>query len=341
MIPNVVLRRAVRVAIAIFVGMLVCEIAELPYGIWISLVIILVMQSTSGATLRCGWQRFIGLIIGVFIGSLLLQAAPTLLWQEIIVIIVASVTFSMRLHYALHDSRMAIMMMVLMAMMLAMLTPPLTHNMVIYRLIYVGIGTVIALLVTLTCFPTTLQDKVEMGVQHAVKQSAFYAAAIFAMFAGKDEAAQKAQDQRTSFVACLRHYRHYFRDWLYEFGWLRKSRRRQYNQLIPLAEELGQVLMSMHVLAQQKWPVSLRKEITKVLEGVDDKIKHLVATICLQAQAAPLVSEVDDFTEHLAEIHAFYLVALKKHDSYTIRLLSWLISDLQQVGKLLQAMLQH
>ena len=67
MIP-VIWRRAIRIAVAVLIGVLGYEYFQLSYGFWTPLAILLVMQDTSGATLRRGCQRLMGLLFGRVIG---------------------------------------------------------------------------------------------------------------------------------------------------------------------------------------------------------------------------------------------------------------------------------
>ena len=255
-------------------------------------------------------------------------------------VVMVVIVFSLRPKYLIQDNLLVIPLMLLFGMMLAILLPELNNTFILSRVLDVVIGTVIAIVVTLILFPATLQNQVEIGVPAIVKQGVFYAAALFALFDNNNKAEQRAQTQCQQFLHHLRDHRHYFQDWLYEFSFRRKHRRR-YRRLIVLTEELSQILMSLHLLAQQKWSQPLRKEITTILYGIDDKVKHLVATVCLQTQDTPLVTEVDNFETELMEINTFYLIAFEKKDHHTVGLLSWLISDLENLGSVFQAMLRH
>lgn len=337
---SVAWRKGLRVAIAVVIGVLLYEYTDLQAGFWIPLTILLLVQETSGGTLRRGWQRFLGLLIGVSLGSLMVWLCPDLVWREWAIVMIAMLTFVFR-PYRLMSDGFLIMPMVLFGLLLAILVPTgLHHDLLVGRAFDVLIGAVLAVGATLCCFPNTLFYHVETGIPIIVKQGAFYATAIFALFHGEAQAQQQAELQRQTFLKHLGQQRHYFRDWLYELT-LQRQKRQHYQRLLFFTEKLSQILMSLHLLAQQNWPAPLKKSISEILVDVDDKMKHLVATVCLQTQDAPLISEVDDFDDILEQLNHYYLIAVEKDEYHIAGLLSWLMSDLDNLGQVCQAMLKH
>lgn len=335
-------RQPLRIFLAILIGALVYDTLQWRYGFWVPLMILLFLQGTVGETLRQGWRRFIGLLIGVFIGSSWLWwSVPTVLWREIAIVIIATLTFSLCLTRVLQRGWPTLVLTGLFGLLLALLVPEVSSHFVKERSFEVVVGAAIAVLVTLLIYPSTLKQQVETGVTFMLKQSAFYAGAIFSLFAGRtEEAQQHVQRQREQFLTHLRHHRHDFYNWLYELtGPYRK--RRRYHGLLILTEELSQILLSLQLLAEQAWPKPTQATVAALLQVVDDKLKHLVATICLQTQDAPLLTEVDHFENELAAIRDLHSAALEKGEQQAAALLAWLLCDIESLGKIFQTMLRR
>ena len=68
-----IFRRSARMAIAMFIAVLIYRLSNVTQGFWVPLTVAIVMQTTTAATLRKGLQRFLGTVIGIMIGILLLH----------------------------------------------------------------------------------------------------------------------------------------------------------------------------------------------------------------------------------------------------------------------------
>jgi uncharacterized membrane protein YgaE (UPF0421/DUF939 family) len=140
--PTIVL--AVKTAVAAVLSMYATNLLHLPQGYWAAISAIVVMQSEVGATLSASRDRLIGTAIGVVAGTLFgMLGGNSLLWFGLASILTTLICQVLGLE---QSYRMAC---VTVAIIMLVHAPEPVWNTAIRRFLEVGLGIVVALLLSL------------------------------------------------------------------------------------------------------------------------------------------------------------------------------------------------
>jgi MFS family permease len=141
---------ALRVGLCLLVAELVAVPWDQPWSYWIPLVVVLVLQRSVEATLARAWQRAIGTVAGVLVGSLFLSAFMPIWLLVLAVGLLSAVRPVLRVrNYTLYSVAMTPLIVIL----LDFGAGP-SSGVLFYRLIDTGIGFLIAVTVGALLWPS-------------------------------------------------------------------------------------------------------------------------------------------------------------------------------------------
>jgi len=336
-LSSLVMRRALRMAIAVLITAWVYHWFGYLSTFWMVLSLIIVMHDSSGRTLRKGVQRFVALIIGIVVGTWFLTWFKPSWELAIAVLVVISALYYVKIFNRWHRRIMIAPLTLLIGFTLAVLIAEPSHLLMLRRCYDAVFGAMIGILASFALFPNTLNEEVGDSAQETLKQSAFYIGAVLQALAGDKEALERVSRQKQLFFEWLTKNRRYCDDWAYEVGQPAEERHR-YHTLVSLVEQIAQILSSLELQAERGLLADIRERLEKPLRTLDDKIKHIIATICMQNKQSPMLSTVASLQPELILIEQTYEKAMlqNKHEAAMQVLL--LLYDLVDLERTLSGM---
>lgn len=202
------LRLATRIVVASLATFLLCRAFGLPQSQWAILTAIIVMQSSVGASLKATLDRFAGSIGGAFWGVCVLLAMPRETTSQMVLalaitLVPLALVAAFRPFYRIAPITGVILL----------LTPALQDKAVwltgLDRILEVGVGSVVAVIVALLVFPVRAHETLARSARGALGLLAELVDQLSATMAGRGDpraATQLHHDiRRARSATCLPH----------------------------------------------------------------------------------------------------------------------------------------
>ncbi len=133
---------ALRVAIAMCIGVFVFKYFDINHGYWIPLTIIIVIQPYYGATLKKGIERVVGTVAGIFIGGIItLLNFPHIFYVVVLVFVSFFIVYFIR-----HNYKVGVFFLTLMMVVLLHISSQSSWQLIVWRIISTFIGSVLAVI---------------------------------------------------------------------------------------------------------------------------------------------------------------------------------------------------
>jgi uncharacterized membrane protein YccC len=310
-LESLTLRRALRSAIVVFISILLYKELSITQGYWITLTAMIVVQTTVGATLRKGMQRFVGTLLGISIASLLILLIHNRIVIDLLFVFFLFATyffnpFSNLVNYGF----VVIPISIGVVFMMALITPDkVTVNIVYARFYDTLLGSALGILGSLVLFPNRVKREFKISKKNIRKQFADYFVAIIDMFLNVSGATEQARIKKLLVEEALLADRQFYLDRQYEIHFRRK-RRALDHKFLTLTEKMAQQLISLHHLAryplasdllqrQKHNLMEIRTLGSKALNGEGlniDAVKERLTN--LQKQIAALAKKQDNPANH-------------------------------------------
>ncbi|MEY4504042.1 MAG: hypothetical protein RL154_334 [Pseudomonadota bacterium] len=160
MINKSVLIHCVRLSIATFVAAIFGKIFNVGHMYWLMFTVVLVIQGEIGSSIKRSAQRFIGTLIGAPIGLIIIALVGS--YHVALLAIVAVALFILMLLFAPKAYGVAAIFITAAVMVVYAITgdTQMTQT-AISRIFDTSLGTVIAIVVSLTIFPVSLDKVIE------------------------------------------------------------------------------------------------------------------------------------------------------------------------------------
>ncbi len=281
LISSPLIRRALRMAIAMFMAVIAYRTIGLTQGFWVPLTVCIIMQTTTGATLRKGLQRLVGTFLGIIIGSLLVMWIHESLIIDILLVLFLFLAYALKAFNLTNYGIFVVPLTIMVVFLVSAVAPQEAYHLIWARLYDTALGAIIAVLITFLIFPISLKAEVKKGKVNIINAQAQYLDAIFNLLLQvAPDSAQQAMQKRHQFELALAENRRLYSDWVYELGLNFSSKNSQLNFLTQ-TEKLGQFLFALHHIARQGWPsdeLLLEKLISDLTE-----YRKILATISWSA----------------------------------------------------------
>lgn len=249
---SIFFRRALRTAIALFIGVIIYRYFNLTQGFWVPLTALIVMQATTAATLRKGLQRFLGTMLGVVLGTLAVEKIQVSYGIDLLLIVFFFITYYLKSFNLVNYGIYVVPLTVAVVFLLSAIVPQHAQVLITARLYDTLIGAALGVFVTLFVFPNSLRQDVTDGMENLITTQYRYLTAIINLLlqnGNREQQAKQAQEVRQQFECCLSANRRYFADWRYEL-WVRFRKAKTHENRLRLSEKMGQFLFSLHYLAR-------------------------------------------------------------------------------------------
>jgi uncharacterized membrane protein YgaE (UPF0421/DUF939 family) len=250
-IESLTLRRALRCAIVVFISVLLYRELSITQGYWITLTAMIVVQSTVGATLRKGLQRFIGTLLGISIASLLLLLIHNkYIIDALFVLFLFATYFFNPFSNLVNYGFVVIPVSIGVVFMMALITPDkVTVNIVYARFYDTLIGAALGIIGSFVLLPNRVKREFTISKDNIRKQLAEYFVAIMNMLLNNSGATEQARSKRMLVEEALLADRQLYLERIYEVHFRREQRNRD-KQFLLLTEKIAQQLFSLHHLAR-------------------------------------------------------------------------------------------
>lgn len=265
-VESLFLRRAFRSACAIFIATLIYRYYSLTQGFWVPLTTVIVMQATTAATLRKGFQRVIGTVIGIILGSLLAIKVKNPHAVDILLVCSFFITYYMKAFNLVNYGVFVVPLSFAIVFLVSALVPQEADALIWARLYDTTIGAFIGVLMTLLLLPSSIRPEFNKGIKNILDTSQAYFSAIIENLLQKPDSQQHLEQLCQQYEKCLTNNRLIFADSRYELSLQRKNRL-MHQRFLELTEKMGQFLFSLQHLVQHKLPSSELKKFNFFVEN--------------------------------------------------------------------------
>jgi uncharacterized membrane protein YccC len=167
---------ALRVAIALCIGVFIFMYFHINHGYWIPLTIIIVIQPYYGATLKKGIERVAGTIAGIIVGGIItLFNLPHLFYVVLLVIVSFYIVYFIR-----HNYKVGVFFLTLMMVILLHISSLASWQLIGWRVLSTCIGSVLAVLAGYAFWPMWEKQQFPTLMSNALQQNKNYLKLIIA-----------------------------------------------------------------------------------------------------------------------------------------------------------------
>ncbi len=279
-----VFRRALRMALAMFVGTVIYYYAHLMQGFWVPLTVCIVMQLTTGGTLRKGLQRFVGTILGLLIGFLLVEWIHSLWVIDLLLVVFLTLTYMTKAFNLVNYGIFVVPLSAMVAILVTFFVPHEANSLIVARLYDTTIGAALGVVFTLLIFPTSLKPEIEKNNQHTLQLQQHYLQAILQHLLRHDNSEALLKQSFNQFTTALMENRRLYADWVYEV-WFDSERKQTQQKFLKTTEKTGQALFALQELAREGLPDDTASELRDGLVKISEIVSAAAINITELKQA--------------------------------------------------------
>lgn len=295
-------RRALRSAIVVFLSVIIYHVFSLTQGYWVTMTAVIVVQATVGATLRKGFQRFLGTLLGVMIASLLLLWIHDRFMIEILMILFLFFTYFFNPYTSnlINYGFIMIPLSIMVVFLIALTNPEKINAGLVYARFYdTVIGAALGVLGSLFLFPNKTKGEFNTSKEYLQKQLADYFLAIMDMFLNRQNADIQAKAKKRQVEYALLSDRQFCLERRYETHF-RFSQHEIEKRFLEVSERMAQRLFSLHQQARYHLSPEIFEEMVEILIQLRDKGFEFLSKEAVSEEA--LLEILQLMQKHLAEI---------------------------------------
>jgi uncharacterized membrane protein YccC len=299
-----VIRRALSMAIAIFVAVLTDHFYSLTHEFWVPVITVFVVYMTVHMNLRQMLERIFVIFLTVLAASWLCD----FIHQQIVIDVIAIAIFV--LGYGLHAASLArghvISIPLLIAIVVLMMLIPFPSSMSLYERMHdVVLGGIVGVAASLLVFPGRPDVDFRQGVIPVLQAYSAYLAAIVDFLFRLPAAAEKANERKMRVEHVLQVHQEFFPDWVYDEGFNPALQQGHRHFLIKI-EQLGQVLFAMHQIARHDIDMTLLEEFREPIQHYMEQTENLIALFVARLNLQKIDNPVSDYAEEIAILEKTY-----------------------------------
>jgi len=252
-LESLIFRRALRSAIVVFLSVVIYQHFSLTQGYWVTLTAMIVVQATVGATLRRGFQRFLGTLLGVIIASLLLYFIHNRVIIDSLVILFIFFAYLVNPFNNLVNYGLVVVPMSLaVVFLIALMTPDKINAQIIFARFYdTVIGAILGVMGALIIFPNKVKHEFEASKKYLEEQMMDYYDAIIDMILNVPNAKNRANTKKILIETALLSDRQYYLERRYEIHFqFESSKYEKEKKFLEKSEKIAQQLFSVHQIAR-------------------------------------------------------------------------------------------
>jgi uncharacterized membrane protein YgaE (UPF0421/DUF939 family) len=297
-LDSIIFRRALRSAIVIFLSVIIYQHFSLMQGYWVTLTAIIVVQATVGATLRKGFQRFLGTLFGVVIASLLLFFIHNRIIIDILVILfIFSAYLFNPFNNLVNYGFVVIPTSIAVVFLIALITPDKINAQIIFARFYdTLIGAMLGVAGALFIFPNKVKHEFETSKKYLEKQLMDYYDAIMDMILNCPNAGNRAKMKKMFIEAALLSDRQYYLERKYEIQF-RAAKHKKEKNFLEKTEKISQQLFSLHQIARHfhlSEHIMMFKENFIQLKNIEENWDNLDEVLSLFQEKITQLAKTED-----------------------------------------------
>lgn len=285
-------KQAVKTAIAGLISLYVTKLFHLPQGYWAAISALIVMQSNVGATMAASRTRLAGTAVGAVVGGIFMAlVGSNMLGFALAVAIAFFVCDSLRLA---ESQRLATVTVAII-----MLIPAAASAWVVAldRFAEVALGIVIALVVSLTVWPSHARRSVRQGLSETLRKLALLYQAVMDSYRG--QASSSIKTLKAEVAAAVRNNSDLLQNALQEaFGPLRE--RETLALLVRQVERIFHAIETLEFAVRDSSSDSYVRNFEPGLEQLVGAIVTALATLSKSIASGKLYPEWPDLAAMIA-----------------------------------------
>jgi hypothetical protein len=298
-------RRALSAALGIFVAVILDHYFSKMQECWVPLSALIMMQMTIRTSLRLALQRFIVIILAVFVGSVVAQLINDHLIMNILV--VATFVMACYLHERYYfRARLLSVPLIVAVVVLIMLAPfPVTH--VLYpRMQDALLGGVIGLVSGLLFFPGRADVDFRTSIITILQAYKNYLLAIAdVLFQEGGEANEHIKAKKMEVERVLQIQRAFFPDWVYEAGF-NVALREGHRHFLVRTEQAGEILFALQHVARYQINAELLDKLRQPIMHSVEQTRVIIEALVTLLDLKKLEEPLPDFAEDMHALEDFF-----------------------------------
>ena len=278
-------RRAVRMALTIFIGVWFYRSLHLLQGFWVILTISIVMQTTVGASLRKGLQRLLGTFAGLLIGTLLVITIHNPLIIDILLVFFLFIAYWMKSFNAINYGIFVIPLTIMVVFLVSAVAPDEAHRLIYARFYDTALGGILAIIATFLILPNKVEPDFNRNAQALLETETEYFKAMTALLNGEDQKTAAHQAKVKLQKTLLRQHA-IAPEWRYEKA-LHPVLLTQHRHFLLQHEKIAANLFALHYLAEST--LKLETHSLGSLHAISthlDYLQHALGTTALHKKIA-------------------------------------------------------
>ena len=254
---NLYLRRALRMAIGMFIGVLLYHGLDLLQGFWVILTLIITMQATTAATLRKGLQRFVGTLLGILIGYAIISQIQNLWIIDSLLVVFLFLAYWLKAFNLVNYGIFVIPLTIMVVFLFSAIVPSEITALTWARLYDSSIGIVLGMLVTFLILPNSIKPILKQHLKQLKKCGLNYLQALIDFAETGSET--NVEQHHLAYLNALSKNRELFADWRYETLFSRKLRQHYFSTMQGLEHYVVLLAALHHLLRQNKEGLTVKQ----------------------------------------------------------------------------------
>ena len=301
------LKRSLSVALAVLIALLASSYLKLPEKYWVPITTLLVMQTAIGVIIRHGARRYLIIVAGIVVSTIIALGVKSSFWM----MPVAIVLFGLCCYYSKRDtlnySVLSGPFLLGLIFLIALLVPaqPILYQ----RLYAVTVGAGIAILANLIIFPVHPDVEFRQKVISVLRSYSEYLRAIFHLLYKDVDALKLVASERDKVEEMLLAQSVYFPVWVYEPGVVMALRQGHRHFLI-MVERIAQTLFSMHHEARYEFDPVLLEDLKIPLEDFIRQVENIINALIAVMNLNRLSEGQSDLEEEIIVLEKSFKTAV-------------------------------
>jgi uncharacterized membrane protein YccC len=299
-----VIRRALSMAIAVFVAVLIDRYYSVLQEFWVPLIAILVVYMTVQMNFRQSLQRVLVIVGTVFCASSLSGWMDQPVLTDVIVVAIFAIGYGFH-HTSLTKGHTVSIPLLIAVVVLMVLIPFPSSSTLFPRMHDVVLGGIVGVVAGLLIFPAQPDADFRKGVIPVLQAYNDYLLAIMELLFRLPKAELVAQQAKYRVELVLQVQQEFFPEWVYDAGFNPALQQGHRHFLIKI-EQLGQVLFAMHQIARHAIDAKLLEEFRESIQHYVEQARGLMVLFVARLNLEKIDKPMTDFSEEIVTLEKTY-----------------------------------
>lgn len=259
-LKSVLMRRAIRMMIAVLIGTVVFLMQRKSHGFWVPMTVTIIMQSTIGGTLRKGMQRLVGTTIGIIAAALVLYTVSNPIIYAVIMVIAVFLAYYAKAYNQVSYGVFVVPITMVIVLLLASLNSDHITALMVKRILDTIIAAVIVVICSYLILPNTTHDEAQLAVDEVcvtLKNALLLMA----------DKTVPLREYNKKIMVLIENHQRIWPEWIYETYFMPQTRN-FYQQVVLLTEQGIDIMIALNWYMHRLANDAGRDQLSELLKAV-------------------------------------------------------------------------